>query len=142
MRFRFPIVIIDEDFRSENASGLGIRALARAITGDPSGAIDDADLVAADDGASYLDQVIAGTSAGAAAMQLGQGDDAVARFDIAQSTARAAGDVVARELVRFTRSVVMHDSSPQDAGHLGSGWRSVATSLAAPVAGRPGEPVA
>ena len=23
MRFRFPIVIIDEDFRSENASGLG-----------------------------------------------------------------------------------------------------------------------
>jgi len=31
MRFRFPVVIIDEDFRSENASGLGIRALAEAI---------------------------------------------------------------------------------------------------------------
>ncbi len=31
MKFRFPIVIIDEDFRSENASGLGIRALAEAI---------------------------------------------------------------------------------------------------------------
>ena len=31
MRFRFPIVIIDEDFRSENTSGLGIRALAEAI---------------------------------------------------------------------------------------------------------------
>jgi arginine decarboxylase len=30
-RFRFPIVIIDEDFRSENTSGLGIRALADAI---------------------------------------------------------------------------------------------------------------
>ena len=30
-RFQFPIVIIDEDFRSENASGLGIRALAQAI---------------------------------------------------------------------------------------------------------------
>jgi arginine decarboxylase len=29
--FSFPIVIIDEDFRSENASGLGIRALADAI---------------------------------------------------------------------------------------------------------------
>jgi arginine/lysine/ornithine decarboxylase len=29
--FHFPIVIIDEDFRSENASGLGIRALAQAI---------------------------------------------------------------------------------------------------------------
>ena len=31
MRFNFPIVIIDEDFRSDNASGLGIRALAQAI---------------------------------------------------------------------------------------------------------------
>lgn len=31
MRFHFPVVIIDEDFRSENASGLGIRALAQAI---------------------------------------------------------------------------------------------------------------
>jgi arginine decarboxylase len=31
MKFRFPVVIIDEDFRSENSSGLGIRALATAI---------------------------------------------------------------------------------------------------------------
>jgi arginine decarboxylase len=31
MKFRFPVVIIDEDFRSENTSGLGIRALAKAI---------------------------------------------------------------------------------------------------------------
>ncbi len=31
MRFRFPIIIIDEDFRSENTSGLGIRALVKAI---------------------------------------------------------------------------------------------------------------
>ena len=31
MRFHFPIIIIDEDYRSENASGLGIRALAQAI---------------------------------------------------------------------------------------------------------------
>ena len=28
MKFRFPIVIIDEDYRSENTSRLGIRALA------------------------------------------------------------------------------------------------------------------
>ncbi|MCA9159003.1 MAG: arginine/lysine/ornithine decarboxylase [Planctomycetales bacterium] len=34
MKFRFPILIIDEDFRSENASGLGIRALAHAIEGE------------------------------------------------------------------------------------------------------------
>ena len=31
MRFHFPVIIIDEDFRSENTSGLGIRALAEAI---------------------------------------------------------------------------------------------------------------
>ncbi len=31
MKFNFPIIIIDEDFRSENASGLGVRALAAAI---------------------------------------------------------------------------------------------------------------
>ncbi|MDK2126833.1 arginine/lysine/ornithine decarboxylase [Parachitinimonas caeni] len=31
MKFRFPIVIIDEDYRADNSSGLGIRALAQAI---------------------------------------------------------------------------------------------------------------
>ncbi|MDG2293282.1 MAG: Orn/Lys/Arg decarboxylase N-terminal domain-containing protein, partial [Methylophilaceae bacterium] len=31
MKFRFPIVIIDEDFRTDNSSGLGIRVLAKAI---------------------------------------------------------------------------------------------------------------
>ena len=31
MRFDFPIIIIDEDFRSENTSGSGIRELAEAI---------------------------------------------------------------------------------------------------------------
>ena len=36
MKFRFPIVIIDEDFRSENTSGLGIRALADAIQSEGS----------------------------------------------------------------------------------------------------------
>jgi len=31
MKFRFPVVIIDEDFRSENSSGSSIRAMAEAI---------------------------------------------------------------------------------------------------------------
>ncbi len=31
MRFHFPVIIIDEDYRSENVSGLGVRALAKAI---------------------------------------------------------------------------------------------------------------
>lgn len=32
MKFRFPVVIIDEDFRSENTSGFSIRSLADALT--------------------------------------------------------------------------------------------------------------
>ncbi|HSR01942.1 MAG TPA: arginine/lysine/ornithine decarboxylase [Methylophilaceae bacterium] len=31
MKFRFPVVIIDEDFRTDNSSGSGIRVLAKAI---------------------------------------------------------------------------------------------------------------
>ena len=31
MKFRFPVVIIDEDWKSDSASGLGIRALAKAL---------------------------------------------------------------------------------------------------------------
>ncbi len=34
MRFRFPVIIIDEDFRSENASGINVRVLAKAIEGE------------------------------------------------------------------------------------------------------------
>lgn len=33
MKFRFPVIVIDEDFRSENISGSGIRDLAQAISG-------------------------------------------------------------------------------------------------------------
>jgi tetratricopeptide (TPR) repeat protein len=121
---------------------LSVRALANALTGDPSASTSDADLVADDPGSSYLDRVIAGVSAGAAAMQLGRREEAVERFDRAAETARTAGDVIARELVGLTRSVVLRDSVPQEMGHLGSGWRAVVASLAALVVDRPGEPVA
>ena len=121
---------------------LSARALARGITGDPTGSIADADLVGADAGASYLDRVVAGTSAGAAAMQLGRRSEAVERFDEAEVAARVAGDVVALEVVWLTRSVVLREPLHHDAGHLGSGWRSVAASLASLVTDRPGEPVA
>jgi class 3 adenylate cyclase/tetratricopeptide (TPR) repeat protein len=118
-----------------------VRALARAITADPSGSIDDADLVAADGGASYLDRVIAGVSAGAAAMQLGSRDDANTRFEQARSTASVAGDVVAFELAGLTRTLVLREDPYHDAGHLRAGWRTVAESLAAVVVDLPQEPV-
>ena len=31
MQYHFPVVIIDEDYHSENVAGLGIRDLAKAI---------------------------------------------------------------------------------------------------------------
>lgn len=119
-----------------------VRALARAITADSVGAIEDAEWVRADGGASYLDRVIADSAAGAAQMQLGAGDLAVEYFDRARVTAADAGDVVARELVALLRSVVLCDDVHTEAGHLGPGWELVARSLAALVVDRPGGPVA
>lgn len=116
-----------------------VRALARAITADPTGAIDDGERVRADGGATYLDRAIADSAAGAAQMQLGEVDLAVECFDRARATAADAGDVVARELVALLRSVVLSDDAYTDAGHLGPGWKVVAQSLAALVVEPTGE---
>jgi len=118
-----------------------VRSLARALTADPSGSIDDADQVIADGGASYLDQVVAGTASAAAQMQLGAREAAVDSFRRAHVTASEAGDVVARELVVLTRSVVLSEGMHQELGHLGAGWKLVAASLGSLVEDRPGEPV-
>jgi class 3 adenylate cyclase/tetratricopeptide (TPR) repeat protein len=118
-----------------------VRALARAMTADPAGAVDDAERVQADPGASYLDRVVAGTAGASSLMQLGDRDGAVECFDRAASTARTAGDVVARELVALVRSVVLSEECDHEVSHLGSGWRLVADSLGALVADVSGEPV-
>jgi len=118
-----------------------VRAVARAITADPPGAIDDADRVEGDGGASYLDRVVASVAAGASAMQLGARSDAVERFARAHSTAREAGDVVACELVGLVESVVLHEESHHEVGHLGPGWKTIAKALAALVSDLPDEPV-
>ncbi len=119
-----------------------VRALARAITADAAGAIADGDRVWADGGSSYLDRVIAGSAAAAAQMQLGSRDASIDQFERAQATANEAGDVVARELVGLTRSVVLCEGAHHQADHLGAGWKAVVDSLAALVVERPGEPVA
>jgi class 3 adenylate cyclase/tetratricopeptide (TPR) repeat protein len=119
-----------------------VRALARASTADAVGAIDDAELVWADSGASYLDRVMAGTAAAAAQMQLGDRESAIEQLDRALATAAGAGDVVARELVALTRSVVLSEGTRHELDHLGAGWRVVAESLATLVVDRPEEPVA
>ena len=118
-----------------------VRALARVITADSSGAIDDASQVEIDDGASYLDRVIADIAAGAARLQLGQRESAVEHFERAYVTADIAGDVVARELVALTRSLETAEVAHVGSGHLGAGWNVVVDSLVA-VVDISGEPVA
>jgi class 3 adenylate cyclase/tetratricopeptide (TPR) repeat protein len=119
-----------------------VRALARAMTADAPRAIVDAERVAVDAGASYLDRVIAGTAGAAAQMQLGAREAAVECFDRATTVAADAGDAVARELVALARSVVLSDDERHlDIGHLGAGWRLVAESLGALVVGVSSEPV-
>lgn len=117
------------------------RALARAITADPTGALADAEWVRADGSASYFDSAIAASAAGAAHMQLGESDLAVECFDRAWATATEAGDVVVREFVELFRSVVLAVEVQTGGGHLGPGWKAVAQSLAALFGDRSGEPV-
>jgi hypothetical protein len=118
-----------------------VRALARAMTGDPSGAVEDAERVDSDPGSSYLDRVIAGTAGAAAMMQRGLREVAVECFDRAGAVAHDAGDVVARDLVALTRSLVLSEDRHQEVSHLGSGWKLVAAFLAALVLDVSGEPV-
>ncbi|HSP30153.1 MAG TPA: AAA family ATPase, partial [Ilumatobacteraceae bacterium] len=118
-----------------------IRALARAMTADPSGSVDDAERVEADGGASYLDRVIAGAAGATALMQLGDRQASVECFERAAAVARDAGDVVANELVSLVRSVALSEECNDEVSHLGSGWRLVADSLGALVGDVSGEPV-
>jgi class 3 adenylate cyclase/tetratricopeptide (TPR) repeat protein len=107
-----------------------VRSLAGAITGDPSGAIADADEVWADPGSSYLDRVFAGTAAAAAQLQLANREAAVECFDRTVAVAGEAGDVIARELVTLTRSMLLDRRRHHELGHLGPGWKVVVDSLA------------
>ncbi len=91
---------------------------------------------------SYLDRVIAGAAAGAAHVQLGDLETSIDDFERALTTANEAGDVVARELVGLTRSIVLPDEVHLEPGHLGAGWKLIAHALGAIVVGQPGEPVA
>ena len=118
-----------------------VRALARALTADPAGSIGDAERVAADGGASYLDRVIADTAAASAHAQRRELDLAGDRFDRARTEANEAGDIVAREIVAVTRGASLGEELPGEAGHLGVGWKLVAKSLGAVVADVSGEPV-
>lgn len=106
-----------------------VRAVARAMTGDRTGAIDDGNAAAADDGATYLDRIIADVAAAAA--ELGGGDRVAAtiRLDRAGVTADGCGDVVARALAHTSRAAMLDRATVADGDHLGVGWHRIIDAL-------------
>ena len=98
----------------------------RAITADPSGAIDDADRVGADAGASYLDRVVADVAAAAATMQLRRARDAaVDRFERAhvdRQRGRRRRRPRAGRAWPVGRPGRARRTTRSD--HLGAGWRA------------------
>jgi tetratricopeptide (TPR) repeat protein len=118
-----------------------VRALARALTADSLGSISDAERVAGDGGASYLDRVIAETAAAAARAQRDELELAHEHFDRALDAANEAGDIVASEVVLVVRAAAFDDAASSDAPHLGAGWKLVAENVREMVADVSGEPV-
>lgn len=108
-----------------------VRTLARSMSGDRSGALADADAVAADGGSTYLDRVIADVAAASVELGAGQLDAAQGRLDRAKSIADTSGDVVARALVSSVRSALIDGRPNADVGHLGPGWHRVIEVLVA-----------
>lgn len=110
---------------------LAVRALARAMTADPVGAIADAQSVSADGASSYLDRTIADIAGAASQLQLGEDDAAAEMFGRASGVTAEAGDIIARELVALARSAMSTEPQPTHVEHLGLGWRTVVDTLQA-----------
>ncbi|MDQ3738277.1 MAG: AAA family ATPase [Actinomycetota bacterium] len=115
--------------------GRSVQALARALTGDASGAAEDAAAVRKLQGPSYFDTSIAVlAAAGAAAMD---GDETSVGRSLTElgELADEVGDVVMLGLARYARlqmSAESDDDRPAKAGiSLGDGWRQVVDDLVA-----------
>lgn len=107
-------------------------ALVAALEARPAQAIAAAEEVAAAEGHSYLDGVIACIGAGAACAIQSDSDQARRWLDDAVQQAVAPQDVVATALSLLAFEHVLgfaHDRGSGDLGALGAGWRSVIDSL-------------
>ncbi len=112
-----------------SAYAASVSALALAMVGDASGAIESAALI--DEASStYLDRVVANIAAAAGEIMSGEPDAARERLVRADVTAREAGDVVARSLVTAASQALI-EQTEIEAGHLGPGWRRAISALAA-----------
>jgi len=127
---------LDETDRASSYAA-SVFALALAMVGDATGAIESADLID-ESSSTYLDRVVGDVAAAAAEIALGERDAASERLVRADVTAREAGDVVARSLV-VAASQALVDRTQIEVGHLGPGWRRALDGLAAVALQRPDE---
>ena len=119
-----PIDVTDMPF------GRAARALARAITGDPVGALADADVAWTLDGVTYLDRTMAGIAATGAAASTGDSDTAGEWLGRVAEIAESSGDVVAARITRYCGHRVLGLPASGDAAGLGRGWVAVVDQLA------------
>ncbi len=105
-------------------------ALAFAQIADVDGALEWAQLVADDPGATYLDRVIADVAAVAAEISAGEMLAATERMQLAHAGAAAAGDAVAYALTQHA-AARFFDDAPSAEVHLGVGWHRVLDDLVA-----------
>jgi class 3 adenylate cyclase/tetratricopeptide (TPR) repeat protein len=106
-----------------------VRALASAMVGDGDTALGDAGAVSADPGSTYLDRVIADVAGSTAELRTGDRELAVERLHRARTTARDAGDEVARALADCAAATLVGEIEDGDHDHLGVGWHRVIEEL-------------
>jgi class 3 adenylate cyclase/tetratricopeptide (TPR) repeat protein len=101
---------------------LAVHAVASAMVRDDEVAIEDADAVWADDGATYFDRVLADVAAAAAEKRRGSDDAAIERLDRARTTAEMTGDVVAVGIASCADDTMLEGGEHDEAFHIGPGW--------------------
>ncbi len=115
-----------------------VTAVASAMAGMSQAAIGAADLVIADDTATYLDRVLADIAASSALIA---SDPALAgdRLTRARRTATDAGDAAAIALTRSASQALVDDDELEvgRVEHLGDGWKRVIAGLVSAAVGSP-----
>jgi len=105
-----------------------VTALASVMAGMPDAGVEAADMVHADDTATYLDRVLADVAAGAGLIA-SDPEESRARLERARTTAAGAGDAVAIALSTSASQALIADHELTRVEHLGDGWKRVIAGL-------------
>jgi class 3 adenylate cyclase/tetratricopeptide (TPR) repeat protein len=120
---------------NETPYSRAVTAVATAMAGMPSGAIEEAEAVIGDDTSTYLDRVLAHVAAAAAHRPTDVGAT-MEHLGAASRTASEAGDAAAIALATTARLELADGDDRRTIPHLGDGWRRVVVDLAAATAPR------